>query len=73
MRQNGLTGSAEEISRQQNIQAAEWLLFTLFTQIYSERGQKVEQDDIKSTSGKGKSLNLIKLVDRNVPLDRKRA
>lgn len=47
---NGLIGLAEEISRQKNIQAAEWLLFTLFTQICREREreQKVEQEDVKS-------------------------
>lgn len=70
---NGLIGLAEEISRQKNIQAAEWLLFTLFTQICSEREQKVEQEDVKIVLLEGKECESVTVVDRNVQLDEEKS
>lgn len=70
---NGLIGLAEEISRQKNIQAAEWLLFTLFTQIGSEREQKVEQEDVKIVLLAREGVIWLQLWTEMCSLMRKRA
>lgn len=70
---NGLIGLTGEISRQKNIQAAEWLLFTLFTQICSEREQKVEQEDLKLSFWQGKECDSGYSVHRNVQLDEEKS